>query len=235
MATWTTQTAQEQVASRAASPQCGTCHASFDPYGLVLDWYDVVGRYRTVDDLGKPVDGRTKLPAEVGGAEIDTAVELADVLSKSDVFTNCLAKSVLDDALVGVWVELPLPSHQQAGCAAAGVADNLRRSEGRLFTDLFRAAATSPSFVLRTVDASVAYDDMPADTGGSRSAPPVPGDPVLANLSARRTVLDFVAQELDGLRRIRPTDVRAKLDNHYNAVMTMQSALTAAIDAFKSN
>ena len=156
------------------------------------------------------------------------------MLSKSDVFTNCLAKSVLDDALVDARVELPLPSHQQAGCAAAGVADNLRRSEGQSFTDLFRAAATSPAFVLRTVDASVAYDDMPADTG-SRSAPPVPGDPALANLSARRTVLDFVAQELDGLRRMRPTDVRAKLDNHYIAVMTMQSALTAAIDAFNSN
>jgi hypothetical protein len=228
------QTAQEQVALRAAAPQCGTCHASFDPYGLVLDWYDVVGRYRTVDDLRKPVDGHTKLPAEVGGAEIDTAVELADVLSGSDVFTNCLAKSVLSDALVDVWVELPLPSHQQAGCAAAGVADNLRRSEGRSFTDLFRAAATSPAFVLRKVDASVAYDDTPADTG-TRSAPPLPGDPALANLSARRTVLDFVAQELDGLRRMRPTEVRAKLDNHYNAVMTMQSALTTAIDAFNSN
>lgn len=229
------QTAQEQVASRAALPQCGTCHASFDPYGLVLDWYDVVGRYRTVDDLGKPVDGHTKLPAEVGGAEIDTAVELADVLSQSDVFTNCLATSVLNDALVDARVELPLPSRQQAGCAAAGVADNLRRSEARSFTDLFRAAATSPAFVLRTVDASVAYDDTPADTGESRSAPPVPGDPALANLSARRTVFDFVAQELDGLRRVRPTEVRAKLDNHYNAVMTMQSALTAAIDAFDSN
>ena len=165
-----TQTAQEQVAFRAAAPACGTCHASFDPYGLVLDWYDVVGRYRTRDDLGKPVDGHTKLPAEVGGAEIDTAVELADVLSKSDVFTNCMARSVLHDALVDASVELPLPSHQQAGCAAAGVADSLRRSEGQSFTDLFRAAATSPAFVLRTVDPSAAYDDTPADTGASRAA-----------------------------------------------------------------
>ena len=31
---------------------------------------------------------------------------------------------------------------------------------------------------------------------------------------------------------MRPTDVRAKLDNHYDAVAEMQSALTAAIDAF---
>jgi hypothetical protein len=34
---------------------------------------------------------------------------------------------------------------------------------------------------------------------------------------------------------MRPTDVRAKLDNHYDAVVTMQSALAAAIDAFNSN
>ena len=132
-------------------------------------------------------------------------------------------------------VELPLPSHQQAGCAAAGVADNLRRSEGRLFSDLFRAAATSPAFVLRKVEPLAAYDDTPAETGAGRSAAPVPGDPMLANLAARRTVFDFVAQELDGLRRMRPADVRAKLDNHYDAVVTMQSALTTAIDAFNSN
>ncbi len=229
------QTAQQQVAFRAAAPECGTCHASFDPYGLVLDWYDVVGRYRTLDDLGKPVDGQTKLPAEVGGAEIDTAVELADVLAKSDVFTNCLATAVLRAAVVDAWVELPLPSHQQEGCAAAGVADNLRRSEGRSFTDLFRAAATSPAFVLRTVDLSAAYDDTPADTGASRAAAPVPGDPRLANLAARRTVFDFVARELDGLRRMLPTAVRAKLDNHYDAVVAMQSSLTRAIDAFNAN
>ena len=115
------------------------------------------------------------------------------------------------------------------------MADNLQRSEGRSFTDLFRAAVTSPAFVLRTVDPSAAYDDTPTDTGASRAAAPVPGDPVLANLAARRTVFDFVAQELDGLRRMGPIDVRAKLDNHYNAVVTMQSALTAAIDTFKSN
>ena len=50
-------TAQEQVAFRAMTAPCSACHPSFDPYGLVLDWYDVVGRYRTIDDLNKPVDG----------------------------------------------------------------------------------------------------------------------------------------------------------------------------------
>ena len=50
-----TMTAQEQVQSRKDTPPCNNCHPTFDPYALVLDWYDVVGRYRTVDDLGKPI------------------------------------------------------------------------------------------------------------------------------------------------------------------------------------
>ena len=52
-------TAREQVAARATTNPCSACHPTFDPYGLVLDWYDVVGRFRTTDDLGKPVDGTT--------------------------------------------------------------------------------------------------------------------------------------------------------------------------------
>jgi hypothetical protein len=144
-----TQTAQEQVAFRASKPQCAGCHASFDPYGLVLDWYDVVGRYRTVDDRGRPIDGHTKLPAEVGGARVQSAVEVADILSRSDVFTNCMAKSALQYALMDAMVELPLPSHDQRGCAAAGIANELRRSDGQSFTDLFSAVASSPAFGTR--------------------------------------------------------------------------------------
>ena len=64
-----TQTAQEQVAYRAMTVPCNSCHPSFDPYGLVLDWYDAIGRFRTMDDLGKPIDGHTTLPASIGGAD----------------------------------------------------------------------------------------------------------------------------------------------------------------------
>jgi hypothetical protein len=146
-----TQTAQEQVAVRAGNPACASCHAAFDPYGLVLDWYDVVGRYRTVDDLGRPVDGHTTLPGEIGGTQVQTAVELAEVLSRSEAFTNCMARSALQYALIDAEVEIPLPSHNQRGCAAGGIANALRKNSGQSFTDLSRAVATSPAFVLRKV------------------------------------------------------------------------------------
>src|SRR5262249_46171853 len=40
------QTGQEQVATRAGAPGCRECHATFDPYGLALENYDAIGRYR---------------------------------------------------------------------------------------------------------------------------------------------------------------------------------------------
>jgi hypothetical protein len=144
-----TQTAEEQVADRQANPECASCHATFDPYGLVLDWYDVVGRYRTMDDLGKPIDVHATLPAIVGGGTAQSAGELADALAKSDAFTNCMARAMLQYALLDAAPELPLPSAQQKGCAAAGVAHALRHSSGQSFTDLTRAVATSPAFVMR--------------------------------------------------------------------------------------
>jgi hypothetical protein len=145
----TTQTAQQQVAFRAANSPCNTCHPSFDPYGLVLDWYDVVGRYRTVDDLGQPVDGHTTLPDVLGGQTVQSAVELAQVLSTSDIFTNCMSATMLQYALLDATIELPLPSIQQKGCAAAGVANTLRTSSGQSFSDLTKAIALSPAFLMR--------------------------------------------------------------------------------------
>jgi hypothetical protein len=143
-------TAQEQVQSRATTAPCSACHPSFDPYGLVLDWYDVVGRYRTIDHVNKPVDGTTNLPPDVGGGTVHSAVELADVLSKNTVFMNCMSKTLLQYGLTDTTVELPIaPPSIQRGCAAAGVANAVQKSSKQSFTDMVRAVASSPAFVLR--------------------------------------------------------------------------------------
>jgi hypothetical protein len=144
-----TQTAQEQVAYRTMTSPCNNCHPSFDPYGLVLDWYDAIGRFRTMDDLGKPIDGHTTLPPTIGGQTVQSAVELADVLAHSDVFTNCMATTMLKYALLDATVELPLPLAQQKGCAAAGIAHALRTSSKQSFSDLIKATAMSPAFAIR--------------------------------------------------------------------------------------
>ena len=142
-------TAQQQVATRASVPLCASCHDTFDSYGLVLDWYDVIGRHRATDHVNMPIDGTTTLPDEVGGQTVHSAVELADVLSKNTVFMNCMARTMLQYGLTDATVELPVPAKQQRGCAAAGVANTVQRSGNKSFTDMVRAVATSPAFVLR--------------------------------------------------------------------------------------
>jgi len=143
------QTAQEEVAARADVELCDSCHKHFDPYGLAFDNYDAVGRYRTVDDLGRPVDAHATLPPALGGVSVASGVELARVIAASPAYTNCLASAIMRHAMIErAPVEVPDATAGQAGCA---VADVVRRLESgpRTFTRLVREVALSPTFVLR--------------------------------------------------------------------------------------
>ena len=81
---------------------------------------------------------------------MQSAVELADVLSKSDAFTNCMAASVLKYALLDApgGASAPLMYSRRAALLPASRM-TLRHSNGQSFTDLTNAVATSPAFVLR--------------------------------------------------------------------------------------
>jgi hypothetical protein len=144
------QTSQEQVAARAAVPLCNSCHAQLDPYGLALENYDNLGRYRVVDDLGQAVDAHTTLPAAIGAGAVGNGVELAQKLATSPAFTNCMARTLLQYAMVdaNTTVDVPLPP-QQAGCATADVVQRYQSGNGKTFTDLVRATAAAPAFALR--------------------------------------------------------------------------------------
>lgn len=149
-AMFSSQTVQQQVAYRKSIPLCGGCHANFDPYGLVLDYYDNIGRYRTIDDRGGPVDGHTNLPQALGGQLVNNAIDVANIIGNSPAFTNCMATTVLQYAMVdySAPVEVPLPP-DQPGCAAADVVAKYNAGSAKTFAALVRAAAGSPAFVLR--------------------------------------------------------------------------------------
>jgi len=148
-------TGQEQVASRKAVTLCASCHANIDPYGLVLEFYDTLGRYRDKYDYlaGTPaIDGHTNMPADLGGDPVANAIELSEKLAASPAFTNCMARTMLQYALVdfSAPVELPLLP-KTAGCAAADVATRYNSGTGKTFADLLRATAATPAFALRQV------------------------------------------------------------------------------------
>ena len=57
---------REMLAQHRANPSCASCHERFDSFGLAFEAYDPVGRSRTKDLAGRPVDARGTFP---GGSE----------------------------------------------------------------------------------------------------------------------------------------------------------------------
>jgi len=145
------QTAQEQVAYRAARPQCAECHMHVDPYGLALDGYDIIGRARTVDERGRPIDGHTMLPPALGGVPISGATELAQALIRSDVFVQWMATEMLSYGLIDTYVEQPSLSGDppRAACAVNDIVRRFQSRTARTFSGLLQDVAASPSFGYR--------------------------------------------------------------------------------------
>jgi len=143
-------TAQQQVTARR-KPACLECHATMDAVGVVLDAYDGIGRYRTVDDRGQPVDTHAFLPPVLGNGTVDGAAAMAEAIARSPAFVACMARVVLQHAMTdtSAWVEAPLTS-QRPGCATADVAARFSAGSDKTFGALVRAAAASPAFVLRS-------------------------------------------------------------------------------------
>jgi len=173
------QTAQEQAAYRRGVAACYRCHRTFDAYGLALDGYDNIGRYRTTVTLADgrvaPVDAHSTLPTVVfGDRENKDAISLAQALAGSDLFPACVARDVLQHAMAELtaYVDAPSPpgamaeemgEPSPAGCAVRDVMERYASARGQSFADVVRAIVASPAFQLRTPDP--AGTAAPADAG----------------------------------------------------------------------
>lgn len=74
------------------NPECANCHAKMDPYGLALENYDAVGRWRTKDGEFK-IDAASKL---LDGSEIDGPESLKDwLLKQKNKFRRNFVKNLL--------------------------------------------------------------------------------------------------------------------------------------------
>lgn len=135
-------TQAERVAFRAQAPLCAGCHSELDPYGLVLEEFDGIGRYRQVDAEGRPIDARTTLPESLGSVPIASAAELGRVLAERDDLARCLGATFLGDALSGRWqVEVPAQS-----CEVEEIVREFAAGDDQSFGGLVRAIALSPAF-----------------------------------------------------------------------------------------
>jgi len=89
-----TATAKERSEMHRSNPSCMGCHAAFDPIGFAFESYDAIGKYRTTDAAGKPIDTEGEL-VDVSKAldgKVPNAVALAQKLSTSTEAGECVAR-----------------------------------------------------------------------------------------------------------------------------------------------
>ncbi|WP_367872105.1 DUF1592 domain-containing protein [Luteolibacter sp. Populi] len=76
---------------------CAGCHAKIDPLGFGLENFDAIGRWRTVDANGEPIDSKATLPGDIS---FSTSAELKKLLEGSDdLFLRNLARKMLGYSL----------------------------------------------------------------------------------------------------------------------------------------
>jgi hypothetical protein len=91
-----------------ANPACAACHALFDPFGLALEQYDGIGKFRTTYTNGSAIDPATELPVSeaypngLKFAGIEGANGLpgvADAVTQNPKFATCVSQKILSYGL----------------------------------------------------------------------------------------------------------------------------------------
>jgi hypothetical protein len=86
-----------RIAQHRANPVCASCHATMDPLGLSLENFDMVGRWRDVDEALIPIDASAVLP---DGSTFEGPEGLRKaLLSDPDRFVRMLSEKMLTYAL----------------------------------------------------------------------------------------------------------------------------------------
>lgn len=92
-------TERERADVRAKNATCASCHTGIDPFGLLLEDYDALGRHRTML-AGKPIDTEVTVPGSASYAGThEGALEFMRSVAAGDDFVDCLAARTLSYAL----------------------------------------------------------------------------------------------------------------------------------------
>jgi len=142
-----TETSRKQSEFRTTTAPCLGCHLNFDAYGLALDTYDSIGRYRTMDPQGRPIDPSVTLPATAGGGVAKDTIDMETQVANAPGFASCVAKNMLNWALAEGSALTP------GSCPATAVAVGFGGSD-KTFSALLREVAVSEAFTTRNAGAA---------------------------------------------------------------------------------
>lgn len=89
---------RELIERHSSDPACAKCHQRIDPFGFALEGFDAIGRQRTQDAAGMPIDTKTTLP---DGTSIDGIGDLRNYLlqQRRDDFVRQFCRKLLGYAL----------------------------------------------------------------------------------------------------------------------------------------
>jgi hypothetical protein len=126
-----------------ADPSCNGCHGVIDPYGLPLEHFSAIGRWRDHDrDANAPIDPVTMLP---DGTVVASPADLRRaLLSRPDQFVQALAKKLMMYALGRELAHYDMP--QIRAIVRAAEADDYTFSAlvtGIVSSDAFRMQAVT--------------------------------------------------------------------------------------------
>lgn len=79
-----------------ADPGCAACHSLFDPYGMALENFDGIGKYRTAYPSGTPIDGVATLTS---GAVLNGLPGVVEQISADPRLTSCVTDKLFIYAL----------------------------------------------------------------------------------------------------------------------------------------
>lgn len=89
---------KERFAAHSTNPSCAVCHDRIDPFGFTLENYDAIGRFRTKEPNGDPVDAIAQVK---GGPKLSGLAGLKSYLKndKRDAFLHQISQKLLGFAL----------------------------------------------------------------------------------------------------------------------------------------
>jgi hypothetical protein len=84
-------TLRQRTELHRKNPACANCHKVLDPIGFGLENFDAIGRWRTQDDSGRPIDAAGELP---GGKRFSSPKELKGIIAgrKNELARNLTEK-----------------------------------------------------------------------------------------------------------------------------------------------
>ncbi len=131
------QTIRELLAAHVADAQCAMCHKHFDGLGLAMEGFDAIGRRRTADSAGRPIDDLAPLPGGKNARGIPGLIEYIRSHRRDD-FANHLCRRFLGYALGRSVILSDQP-----------LLDEMRRqldANDQRFSALFETVVLSPQF-----------------------------------------------------------------------------------------